>query len=88
MVKNVFVFRYLGSLFTANGDQSRDVRRRIGMAEARMGELRHVFSAKISFHVKMKIYKTAVCSLMTYDSEAWSLDADTRAKLTGATQGC
>ena len=82
-LKNVFVFKYLGSLFTASGDQSWDVRRRIGMAEARMGTLRHVFNADINFHIKMKVYKTAVCSLLTYGSEAWSLDKDTQAKING-----
>ena len=69
-LKNVYVFKYLGSMFTADGDQTRDVKRRIGMASTRMGELRHVFNSAIAKKVKMKIYKTAVGSLLTYGSEA------------------
>ena len=49
-----------------------------------MGELRHIFNADINFGLKLKIYKTAVCSLLTYGSEAWSLDEATQAKINGA----
>ena len=36
----------------------------------------------------MKIYKTAVCSLLTYGSEAWNLNKKTQAKLNGANARC
>ena len=60
---NCFKFKYLGSIFAADGDETYDVRRRIAMATSRMGELRHIFNADISVGLKLKIYKTAVCSL-------------------------
>ena len=49
-----------------------------------MGQLRHVFGSAISFKLKMKIYKTAVCSLLTYGCEAWDMDVQTMAKINGA----
>ena len=41
-LKNVYVFKYLGSLFTADGDHLVDVKRRVDLATARMGQLPHV----------------------------------------------
>ena len=68
-LKNIFLFKYLGSMFAADGDQEYDVKRRIALATSRMGQLRHVFGSDITFVTKMRIYKTAVCSLLTYGSE-------------------
>ena len=57
---NCFRFKYLGSIFAADGSEIYDVQRRINLATARMGDLRHVFNSSIRFGVKMKIYKTAI----------------------------
>ena len=70
-LESVYKFKYLGSTFTADGDHSRDVEKRCAMAMSRCGDLRAVFNSKsIPLKLKLKIYKTAVCSLLTYDSEA------------------
>ena len=53
-----------------------------------MGKLTHVFNAKIPFKLKMKVYKCAICSLFTYGSEAWNLDAATTAAINGANARC
>ena len=87
-LKNVFRFKYLGSIFAADGDHSYDVRRRVGLAMARMGQLRQVFSSDISFKLKLRLYKSAICSLFTYGSEAWALDENTRATINGANARC
>ena len=85
---NSFKFKYLGSMFAADGSQHYDVRRRIGIAMDRMGQLRHVFSSKLPVWLKLKIYKAAVCSLFTYGSEAWNLNERTRAAINGANSRC
>ena len=87
-LKNIFLFKYLGSIFAADGSQVHDVKRRIAMAMNRMGQLRHVFNADIPLNLKMKIYKTAVCSLLTYGCEAWHLDEKTTAMINGANARC
>ena len=87
-LKNVFRFKYLGSIFSADGDHKYDVRRRIGMAMSRMGQLNQVFSSGISLGLKLRLYKAAVCSLFTYGSEAWHLDERTAAALNGANSRC
>ena len=85
---NTFLFKYLGSMFAADGQQQYDVRRRIGMAMTRMGQLRNVFSSQLSLSLKLKIYKVAVCSLLVYGSEAWKLDERTCAAINGANARC
>ena len=85
---NKLTFKYLGSMFGADGDQKFDVRRRIGIAMTRMGQLRQVFSSTLPLSVKMKVYRASICSLFTYGSEAWNLDERTRAALNGANARC
>ena len=53
-----------------------------------MGQLRQVFSIKLSLDIKLKVYRAAICSLFTYGSEAWKLDERTRAALNGANAPC
>lgn len=69
-LENVFSFHYLGSMFTADGQENKDIQRRTGMAVTRCGQLRFVLGSKtISTQTKMKTYKCAVGSLFTYGSE-------------------
>ena len=88
LMKNVFRFKYLVSIFAADGDHRYDVRRRVGMAMTRIGKLSHVFNANIRFGNKLRIYKAAVCSLLTYGCEAWHLTRTTMATLNGANARC
>ena len=87
-LKNVFHFKYLGSVFAADGSHSYDVKRRVTMAMSRMGQFRHVFNSKIPVNLKMKIYKAVVCSILTYGSEVWRLDEKTLAALNGVNARC
>jgi hypothetical protein len=66
---NVFTFKYLGSQFAADGSQEHDMCRRIGMVMTRCGKLCHIFNSDVKASLKLKIYITAACSLMTYGSE-------------------
>ena len=70
---NVYLFKYLGSIFAADGSHEHDVNRRILLAMKRCGALRNIFgSTDIPTHLKINIYKSAVMSLLTYGCEAWS----------------
>ena len=55
---------------------------------ARMGQLRQVFNANIKMGLKMKVYKTAICSLLTYGCEAWDMNERTMAMINGANARC
>ena len=87
-LENVFSFKYLGSLFTADGDHSRDVEKRCAMTMTRCGDLRSVFNSDIPLRLNLKIYKTAVYSLLTYGSEVWSLDKKKLSMLNGCNARC
>ena len=59
------------------------------MAASRCGILNHIFnSPAIPLDLKLKVYRTAVCSLLTYGSEAWQLTESTMTKLNGCNARC
>ena len=68
----VFQFKYLGSIFSANGDADHDINARIAMALKRWSSLRHIFSSPhLSTNIKLRLYSASVCSLIAFDSESW-----------------
>ena len=87
-LKNVFKFKYLGSIFAADGSHVHDVKRRCAMAQERFGALRQVFNSDVSLRLKLKVYKVAVCSLLTYGCEAWDLTERTMAMINGCNARC
>ena len=87
-LRNVYNFKYLGSIFSADGSNEVDVKRRIALAKQRMGALRHIFNSDLPLSLKLKIYKTAICSLLTYGCEAWTIDEKTLAMINGANARC
>ena len=61
-----------------------DVRTRIAMTRKRFGQLRHVWQGKcLHLNLRLRLYKSCVCSILTYGSEAWSIDKETRKALNG-----
>ena len=82
---NVYVAKYLGTLFTADGDQMKDIAARVAQATTRCGQLRHIFSSdNLPLHMKLRLYEAAVVSLLTYGSETWFLNPRACSKLRGA----
>ena len=48
------------------------------MAQQRHGKMRHIWkSSQLHPRLKMRLYVSAVCSMMIYGSEAWKLDEQT-----------
>ena len=83
--QNQWRSKYLGSMFEAGGDQIHDVRTRIARAKQRFGKMRHIWANKeLHQNLRMRLYKSSVCSILTYGSEAWRLTTDVRAALNGA----
>ena len=77
-VKNCWIFEYLGSSFVPNGDHTPDVRKRIAQAKARAGRLRHILQAEeLELDLRIRLYISGCCSILTYGSEAWTLDDKT-----------
>ena len=83
--ENQWRSKYLGSIFQADGDQMHDVQTRIARAKQRFGKMRHIWSNKILHqNLRLRLYKSSVCSILTYGSETWTLTAEVKAALNGA----
>ena len=75
----------MGSLFRADGDQYTDVKARIGAATSTAGKMRNIWASKSTpLKLKLRIYRSGVCSRLTYGCEAWRLDVRTCRMLNGA----
>ena len=84
-IKNYWVFLYLGSAFRPDGQRSTDINHRIVRAQTRAGQLHHIWASDIlSLDLKLRLYSSAVCSILTYGVEAWFLDEATCKRLNGA----
>eukprot|EP01047_Picozoa_sp_COSAG01_P076505 COSAG01_NODE_13454_length_1583_cov_2.023585_1_plen_161_part_00 len=76
-IKQVYEFKYLGFLFTADNDQLPNVEQRIGRADTTFKSLRHIWSSKdLSDSLKRRIYTGSVISVLTYGHETWRLTTD------------
>ena len=83
--ENQWRSKYLGSVFEAGGDQMIDVQTRIARARQRFGKMRHIWVNKeLHTNLRMRLYKSSVCSILTYGSEAWRLTPKVCAALNGA----
>ena len=84
-LSNKFRFCYLGSTFTADAQQKHDIKERVAKAMSRCGKLRHVLdSPTLCLKLKLRLYKAAVCSLITYGCETWCLTPEVLRRLNGA----
>ena len=84
ILENVYRFKYLGSVFSADSRHSHDVKARIAQAFTRCGKLRHVFDANnLRIKLKLRLYQAAICSILTYDCETWSLTPKVMRQLNG-----
>ena len=77
-LENVWAFKYLGSWFSADGNHLTDVKAKVARATKTAGKMRNIWASKhVPLQLKLRIYKTGVCSQLAYGSEAWLLNADT-----------
>ena len=84
-VDNQWQSKYLGATFEAGGEQMSDVKIRIARARQRFGKMRHIWGNKdLHVNLRMRLYKSSVCSIMTYGSEAWRITPEVSAALNGA----
>ena len=84
-IDNDYRFKYLGTVFSADAQQSHDIKARVAQAFTRCGKLRHVLdSPRLSVDLKIRLYKAAVCSILTYGCETWRLTPPVIRRLNGA----
>ena len=55
------------------------------MVSQRFSKMRHLWKGKDPhLNLRMRLYKATVCSVLTYDSEAWILTEEVRKTINGA----
>ena len=75
--RNSWRAKYLGSMFEAGGAQMSDVHIRIARARQRFGKMRNIWGNRtLHVNLRMRLYKSSVCSILTYGSEAWRLTTE------------
>ena len=85
ILENVFRFKYLGTIFTADAEQKYDIKTRIARAYTRCGKLRNVFDARdLQTKLKLRLYQAAVCSILTFGCETWRLTPPVMRQINGA----
>ena len=81
-IQTVKVFKYLGSMFAAEGGSETDVNNRVKVAWAKWREVSGVMcDKKMPIKLKDKIYKTIVKPAMIYGSECWAVKKNDIQKL-------
>ena len=73
-IQTVKVFKYLGSMFAAEGGSETEVNNRVKVAWAKWREVSGVMrDKKMPIKLKDKIYKTIAKPAMIYGSECWAV---------------
>ena len=61
-----------------------DIRRRIAMARQRFGKMRHLWQdGNLHKNLRLRLYKSCVCSILTWGSEAWKLNDEASKAING-----
>ena len=88
-IDNVYSFEYLGSRMQCDGDDKADVRYRMDIAQARFSSLNRIWKDhRLPRAMKIRLYKSSVCSTLTHACEAWDLTEDVQRMLRGFNSRC
>src|SRR3984885_7608136 len=81
-LEQVTEFVYLGGLLTEDGQCTKDIKRRIGLASAMFGTLGRMWKSRsLSTKTKVKIYGALVIPVLLYGSECWCLRKEDERRL-------
>ena len=75
-IENVEHFEYLGSMITANGDNSKEVKRRLAMALQKVQQMRSLWNGT-NRNTKVRLLRTCIFPIATYGSETWTINNST-----------
>ena len=77
--------KYLDSMFEAGGGCITDVKMRIAVVSQRFDKMWHIWADKrLHLNLRLRLYKSNVCSIMTYGSEVWQLSDEVSRALNDA----
>ena len=83
VLEKVNLFKYLGSVISANGKMDDDIIERIGAASRLFNSIRQPFLNKkeVTKKTKLAVYKSTFVPTLTYGCESWTLTEKSKSKL-------
>ena len=88
-LENVYSFEYLGSRIQCDGEESADVEHRLIIAQNVFNSLHHMWADhRLPISMKIRLYRSAVCSSFTHACEAWTFVKSVKKKINGFNSRC
>ena len=88
-IENVHSFIYLGSKLQCDGEDTADVKHRMSIAQSEFSSLSHLWQDhRLPLSMKLRFYRSAVCSTFTDSCEAWTLTEAIRKSINGFNSRC
>ena len=88
-IDNVYAFTYLGSHLQCDGEDTADIKHRMAIAQSAFSSLNPLWKDhRLPLTMKLKLYKSAVCSTLTHACEAWNLTDAVSRKINGFNSRC
>ena len=75
-LEKVKQFCYLGSLVTEDSRSCREVRRRIALGKEALNKKKDLMQKSLSLHLRKRLVKVFVWSVVLYGSETWTLQKE------------
>ena len=86
---NVHTFEYLGCRIQSDGDVKADINYRMAIAQTTFNSLSHLWGDhRLTVNMKIRLYKSAVCSTLSHGCEAWTFTQSVRKTLNGFNSRC
>ena len=86
---NVYTFEYLGCRIQSDGDEKADINYRMAIAQTIFNSLSHLWGDhRLTQNMKIRLYKSAVCSTLNHGCEAWTFSHSVRKTLNGFNSRC
>ena len=88
-IDNVHSFVYLGSKLQSDGDCKADVKHRMDIAQDAFSSLFKLWNDhRLPLSMKLRLYRTAVCSTLNHACEAWDFTEEVRRYINGFNSRC
>ena len=73
-IEDVNSYTYLGQIITNDHDQTKELRKRIGLGWSAFARYRSIMrNTKVKMDLKRKIFNECILPIMTYGSQTWSI---------------
>ena len=74
-LENVECFKYLGSMSTADGMCTCEIKSRIAMEKAAFNKKKNCFTIKLDLNLRKRLERCYIWSIALYGAETWTLRA-------------